>query len=120
MATYYYDCPDCGTSVELRKRVTVSKRTCSHCGHEITPEGIDQTLIARRAAYEEANRKSNLIIGWAVLPFAVGLATFCLVSFGRVSEYDESRTAYLATGLVLLLVSCYLGFRLITSKRKAA
>ena len=71
MATYYFDCPDCGTSVELRKRVTVSKRTCSHCGFEITPAGIDQTTIARKAAYAELSQKTDLILGWLALPFAV-------------------------------------------------
>ena len=66
MATYYFDCPDCGTSVELRKRVTVSKRTCSHCGYKITPEGIDQTTISRNAALAEADRESTRLLGWLV------------------------------------------------------
>lgn len=38
---YSYTCPRCGTSFELRKRVTVTRRRCSHCNHEITPHEID-------------------------------------------------------------------------------
>ena len=44
MAGYKYDwkCPSCGTSLQLKMRVTQTKRKCPHCGHPVTPEEIDR------------------------------------------------------------------------------
>ena len=41
MAKYYWRCPSCGTRLELRQRVTLTKRKCPHCATPITPEAID-------------------------------------------------------------------------------
>ncbi len=44
MAGFKYDwkCPSCGTALQLKMRVTQTKRKCPHCGHPITPEEIDR------------------------------------------------------------------------------
>ena len=44
MAGYKYDwkCPSCGTRLQLKMRVTQTKRKCPHCGHPVTPEEIDR------------------------------------------------------------------------------
>lgn len=42
MAKYHYRCPKCFRKYELRKRVTLGKRHCPHCGVEITTEAIDK------------------------------------------------------------------------------
>jgi hypothetical protein len=39
---YEYSCPTCGTSLDLRMRVTQRKRRCPQCGTPITPEEIDR------------------------------------------------------------------------------
>ncbi len=50
MAKYHWTCPMCNTSLELRQRVTLTKRRCPECGTSITPEAI--ISAAERAAFE--------------------------------------------------------------------
>jgi HEAT repeat protein/DNA-directed RNA polymerase subunit RPC12/RpoP len=47
MAKYQYRCPNCGTEVELRMRVTQTKRRCSYCNIPITTEEIDRQKAER-------------------------------------------------------------------------
>jgi hypothetical protein len=59
-----YQCPSCGTALELRMRVTQTKRKCPHCGTPITPEEIDRQGEARseeiwRRHDEEAERRKK-------------------------------------------------------------
>lgn len=42
--TFPFHCPDCGTTVKLRQRVTQTKRTCPGCGFQITVKAIDRQL----------------------------------------------------------------------------
>ena len=37
---YYFTCPICSTRVEVRKKVTISKRYCPECGHRIIPNNV--------------------------------------------------------------------------------
>lgn len=39
---YKYNCPNCGTYLELKMRVTQTKRRCPQCGTPVTPEEIDR------------------------------------------------------------------------------
>jgi uncharacterized Zn finger protein len=39
---YFWRCPNCGTSLELKMRVTQTKRKCPECGTLVTPEEIDR------------------------------------------------------------------------------
>ncbi|MFA6209164.1 MAG: hypothetical protein WCT03_02340 [Candidatus Obscuribacterales bacterium] len=56
---YSWTCPGCHETFELKKRVTLNKRTCNHCGIEITPEEIDRQIEARdketALLYEQSN-----------------------------------------------------------------
>jgi hypothetical protein len=54
---YHWACPKCATRLELKMRVTQTKRKCPHCGHPITPEDIDLQEAERIA--EEAIRKAE-------------------------------------------------------------
>src|SRR5258708_39858341 len=49
-----YSCPGCGFQYTLKKRVTLTRRRCDHCGEKITPKKIDRQLAkaARRAENE--------------------------------------------------------------------
>ncbi len=42
--TFPFDCPGCGTQIELRQRVTQSRRVCPGCGFCISIEAIDRQL----------------------------------------------------------------------------
>ena len=50
---YDYRCPNCGTQLELRMRVTQTKRKCPHCGSPITPEEIDRQQAEMQKRMEE-------------------------------------------------------------------
>lgn len=39
---YQWKCPNCGTSIQLKMRVTQTKRKCPHCGTLVTSEEIDK------------------------------------------------------------------------------
>lgn len=39
---YTWQCPGCGTKLELRKRVALRKRTCPQCGHLVETQEIDR------------------------------------------------------------------------------
>ena len=51
MAKYHWICPKCKTSLELRQRVTLTKRRCPECGTSIKTEAI--ITEAERAAREK-------------------------------------------------------------------
>ena len=55
MTKYYWKCPTCGTSLELRQRVTLTKRRCPECGNPITPGAID-TQGEREKRLDRENR----------------------------------------------------------------
>ena len=42
---YHYRCPQCGTVLHLRMRVTVRQRRCPHCGVAVTCDEIDRQTI---------------------------------------------------------------------------
>lgn len=66
MAKYDYSCPKCGTTLELRKRVTLNQRTCPHCGTPITVAEIDRQK--RQATLFGCAGVSLLILFCCVLP----------------------------------------------------
>ena len=60
MANYKYECPKCGLEYDLNKRVTVSKRTCNHCGCPITTDEIDRQEEIRLEGEEAFRRRLEL------------------------------------------------------------
>jgi predicted RNA-binding Zn-ribbon protein involved in translation (DUF1610 family) len=48
---YFWKCPSCGTELQLKMRVTQTKRKCPHCGELVTPQEIDRQDAARRRAF---------------------------------------------------------------------
>ena len=54
--SYHYCCPECGTELELRQRVTLTKRRCPNCGRLITPDEIDGQAQQQRI---ELDKKSE-------------------------------------------------------------
>lgn len=57
---YSWTCPDCDTTLDLNKRVTLKKRTCPQCGTEITPEEIDRQIQAKIDRQLEINHQDRL------------------------------------------------------------
>jgi len=45
---YEYRCPECGTQLELKMRVTQTRRKCPHCGKPITPQEIDRQAAEKQ------------------------------------------------------------------------
>lgn len=45
---YEYRCPQCGTQLVFKMRVTLTKRRCPQCGMLITPEEIDYQKLGRQ------------------------------------------------------------------------
>jgi len=64
---YFWTCPSCGTELELRKRVTQTKRRCPHCGDPVTFQEIDRQGVER--GHQEAKRQFDQTTGclWAFL-----------------------------------------------------
>lgn len=79
MAGYKYDwkCPNCGTQLQLKMRVTQTKRKCPHCGNPVTAEDIDFQA--------KWNKIGGLIGSFAI----VGAILFCCK--GCPSSTDQSR-----------------------------
>ena len=44
--TFPFKCPGCGTTAELRQRVTLTRRTCPGCGYRIDIAAVDRQLEA--------------------------------------------------------------------------
>lgn len=44
---YGYTCPRCNSFYELRKRVTLNRRSCDHCGLRVTRDEIDRQEASR-------------------------------------------------------------------------
>jgi uncharacterized protein (DUF983 family) len=44
---YEYECPHCSTRLDLRMRVTQTKRKCPQCGTAITTNEIDRQTVER-------------------------------------------------------------------------
>jgi predicted RNA-binding Zn-ribbon protein involved in translation (DUF1610 family) len=63
---YFWQCPSCSTSLELKMRVTQTKRKCPHCGHAITPEEIDRQEAER-------NKPMGCITGLIIIVIATYL-----------------------------------------------
>lgn len=61
MATYLWRCPKCRTTLELRKRVSLTKRICPHCATPINTDDIDRetslTPEQKRLREETENRE---------------------------------------------------------------
>jgi predicted RNA-binding Zn-ribbon protein involved in translation (DUF1610 family) len=55
--SYLWSCPDCGTELELKKRVTQGKRSCPECGTIVTTDEIDRQS-ALRSVVEIARQKT--------------------------------------------------------------
>jgi predicted RNA-binding Zn-ribbon protein involved in translation (DUF1610 family) len=49
---YLWKCPSCGTELQLRMRVTQTKRKCPHCGVLVTPQEIDRQTLERQRSFE--------------------------------------------------------------------
>jgi hypothetical protein len=97
---YFWTCPACGTELQLKMRVTQTKRKCPHCGFQVTPEEIDRQ-----------NRVSPIpmaIIGIGLLfmcalfstqgeilkiaPAMIGLLVLGLIGFVVYAIYSGRRT----------------------------
>lgn len=79
---YEYQCPSCGTQLELKMRVTQTKRKCPHCGTPITPEEID----SQKAVQEEQQTESlttcfGCAMSGCLIPFGLIL---CLTGIGAI------------------------------------
>jgi DNA-directed RNA polymerase subunit RPC12/RpoP len=97
---YHYECPQCGTQLELKMRVTQTKRRCPRCGTPITPEEIDQQEEERRRRLRELHREINRQADEEELERRrrqQKRQTECLIAFGLV------------VGLFLLVLLCGLG-----------
>ena len=64
---FSYTCPDCGTQLRLRMRVTQTKRRCPHCGTPVTPAVIDQ----QQREHAEAMRRGCVPTAIMLLVLAV-------------------------------------------------
>jgi hypothetical protein len=47
---YFWKCPTCGTELELKMRVTQTRRKCPHCGAQVTTDEIDRQTELRANA----------------------------------------------------------------------
>ena len=82
---YEYRCPECGTQLELKMRVTQTRRKCPHCGTPITPQEID--LQAAERARQEAEQERLQLIG-------------CLGCFGIIIAFAVCGAVLRALGII--------------------
>lgn len=85
VSRYFWSCPQCGTRLELRKRVTITKRRCPHCNALVTPQEIDRQSAesARHAqeAMEGAMDGCLKVAAVALVYVAAFVALLALISF---------------------------------------
>jgi DNA-directed RNA polymerase subunit RPC12/RpoP len=72
--TFPFNCPGCGTTIQLRQRVTQTRRTCPGCGHRIDVAGIDRQL---KAMEPERQRLMHLGCGCGATAVLLALACTC-------------------------------------------
>lgn len=61
MSTYYWKCQNCGTTLQLRQRITLKKRICPQCGNSITPEDIDRETTRRERMDQAQNARREQV-----------------------------------------------------------
>ncbi|CAN5363763.1 hypothetical protein BH10PLA2_BH10PLA2_09010 [soil metagenome] len=91
--TFPYRCYGCDTVIELRQRVTQSKRVCPGCGKAITIEGIDsqvETLTPQRSA---VSYDPNAGCATLLLSIAAMLAVGMIVAFGFTGTHGSREAA---------------------------
>ncbi len=107
MSGYKYDwtCPNCGTYLQLKMRVTQTKRKCPHCGFRVTPEEIDRQawyrgvgcLIIIGLVWLLCTVPAGTIAGLfqGLIYFIVGLAVIAVIAFVvyvSYKVYDNRRS----------------------------
>lgn len=87
MAGYKYDwkCPSCGTTLQLKMRVTQTKRKCPQCGHPVTPEEID-----RQAALWTSLWGGGCLI---IVVIAAALCGYTRCQMNRAMETTPTQTS---------------------------
>ncbi len=80
-----YSCPSCGTPFEFRKRVTISKRRCPHCNHEVTTLEIDKqvTLQVEQQRKTSELREQQRAIWFVVLGIIGAIAAIVVAASGK-------------------------------------
>ncbi|MBX3268328.1 MAG: hypothetical protein KF831_16635 [Acidobacteria bacterium] len=104
---YFWTCPNCGTSLELKMRVTQTRRKCPHCGFLVTPEEIDNQAWWQR-------------LGCLLLLFLLcGLPAFLIfVSESLVGTQSTMGVIVVFLGLLVLSAVGFLIFRFFGSNIK--
>lgn len=95
---YFWTCPNCGTSLQLKMRVTQTTRKCPQCGFVVTPEEIDRQKWYGAVA-------SLIIVGLIWLLCATPAGTITNLFYGLVQ---------LITGIIVIAVIAfvvYVGYK---------
>lgn len=88
---YIWICPVCETQLELRKRVTVTKRRCPHCNEPITTQAIDECAAAREKFFVEVRSKVNracaklALAMFGIVVLARGVYVFAILELNIVA-----------------------------------
>ena len=75
MAGYKYEwqCPNCGTQLQLKMRVTQTKRKCLHCATLVTPQEIDRQTAEKTRSVQMGGLLVMIFILFILV--ACGLST---------------------------------------------
>jgi phage terminase large subunit GpA-like protein len=75
MAGYKYEwqCPNCGTQLQLKMRVTQTKRKCPHCATLVTPQEIDRQTAEKTRSVQMGGLLVMIFILFVLV--ACGLST---------------------------------------------
>lgn len=87
---YEYRCPNCGTQLQLRMRVTQTRRRCPECGHPVTPQEIDRQRVEGclfGAVGVIAIALGGVSCGVAGLPVGVGVFIVSALALGLMVRW---------------------------------
>jgi DNA-directed RNA polymerase subunit RPC12/RpoP len=79
--TFPFTCPDCSTVIQLKQRVTQSRRSCPGCGFRITTESIDRQLAEWEPERQEILDRPISGPGCSVILIFLGTSGFAGLVF---------------------------------------
>ena len=91
---YFWTCPNCRTTLQLKMRVTQTTRKCPQCGFVVTPEEIDRQKWYGAIA-------SLIIVGFIWLLCATPAGTITNLFYGLVQ---------LVIGIIVIAVIAFVGY----------
>lgn len=84
-----YECPECRTELQFRKRVTMTKRRCPHCNHPVTVEEIDRQLYEKIVVHRKQVKK--MFKGCLIVLVVLFVSSMLFLALTKIAEHSNWR-----------------------------